>query len=51
MAKGAGRGGEEGLSRKEKRTHGHVQQCGDCGPGRGDGAWMEVEDGMGRDKW
>ena len=22
--------GVEGLSKKEKRTHGHGQQCGDC---------------------
>ena len=29
-----------GIEQKRKRTHGHEQQCGDCG-GRG---WVEVEE-------
>ena len=28
--------GAEGVSKKEKRTHRHGQQCGDCRVGRGD---------------
>lgn len=37
---------EEGWSKtgrkKKERTHGHGQQCSDCGVGR---EWVEVEDG------
>ena len=41
-----GLGGTEiGQKRKKERerTHGHEKQCGDC---RGEGVWMEVEEGI-----
>ena len=35
MTAGGGRLGGGGIEQKGKRTHGHGQQCGDCGGGRG----------------
>ena len=34
--------GGRGMEQKTKRTHGHGQQCGDCG----DRGWVEVKKGI-----
>ena len=35
QGQGQGRLGDGGIDQKGKRTHGHGQQCGDCGGGKG----------------